>query len=90
MCRAPKLIPVLALIALLAGCNQKEPDVDRERQSRLDAVRRETEALQLAQRERQRREFWQTAAYTAAALAVVLLIVGTAVGSRSHDAGSKT
>lgn len=89
MSNTVRQILALVLIGLLAGCNRSEPEIDRERQARIEAARREAAAVQVAQKEQARREFWQSTAYTAVVIAVVLLVVGTAVGARSRDAGHK-
>lgn len=90
---------VPALAVLLAGCGDDkrqiafERQIQIERQARDEAVRRESDAARLAQREQSKREFWQGAAYTSALLAVVLLLAGTAIGSRAkarcHDESAK-
>ena len=73
-----RLIPVLILAGLLAGCDPK-PNVEQERQARIEALKRE------AEQERARREFWQALTYAAGVLAVILLIVGLSTGSRSRN-----
>lgn len=85
-----KPLPVLlALACLLAGCDKSASEIAYERQARYEAIQREAAARKTAEREQSRREVWQTAAYTAAALAVVLLVVGAATGSRCRDAANK-
>ncbi len=81
-----KPILISILIALLVGCDESEYE-----QSRAEALRREAAALQEAQDERARREFWQGLTCVAGVGAVVLLIVGVAVGSstRRPNAGPK-
>jgi hypothetical protein len=84
------VIPILLLLAVIStGCDESAANIAYERQARQEALQREAAARQIAVREQGKREFWQTAAYTAAALAVLLLIVGAAAGSRCRDAASK-
>jgi len=79
---------MLALIILLPGCGVDrqtafERQIQIERQARSEAVKRETDATK-------QKERWQCAAYTSAVLAVILLVAGTAIGSkvRSHNENS--
>jgi hypothetical protein len=83
-------IPMLLILAVMfSGCDKSASEIAYERQARYEAIQRETAARKTAEREQSRREFWQTAAYTASALAVLLLVVGAAAGSRCKDAASK-
>jgi hypothetical protein len=80
---------ILTLAVILTGCDEKMSEIDIERLAREEALQREAEARQMAQREQAKREFWQGAAYTACATAVLFLVVGAAVGSRGRDAAAK-
>ena len=81
------VLPMITALALLAGCGGSPPAPGPDPSVIMEAQRREADAIQLADRERARREFWQGAAYTAGVAAVILLIAGTAIGSRTrHDA----
>jgi hypothetical protein len=82
-------ILLLTLAGMLAGCDKSASEIAYERQARYEAIQREAAARKTAEREQARREFWQTAAYSSVALAVVLLVVGAAAGSRCKDAASK-
>ncbi len=94
MPRTPSPIPALILSVLLTGCGPGASESSSVRQNLVEAQRREADAIQRseqtaedARQERRRREFWQATAFASALAAVVLLIVGVAVGSRSktHD-----
>jgi hypothetical protein len=85
----PVQILLLILAITLSGCDKSASEIAYERQARYEAIQREASARKTAEREQSRREFWQGAAYTASALAVLLLIVGAAAGSRCRDAASK-
>jgi hypothetical protein len=76
-----KTIFIPALIILLAGCD----DASLEK-ARAEALRREAVALQQAQAERARREFWQGLTFVAGVGAVGLLIAGIAMGSSTRRA----
>ncbi len=80
---------MLALAVLPAGCGDggAAGRIEAERQARAEAQRREEAAVRQARTETERRERWQSAAWAGALLAVVLLVAGTALGSRSRDAG---
>lgn len=62
-----------ALLLLLAGCGPDDR-IEQEREARVEAVRQ-------VHVEQHRREFWQQAAYGGAALAILALIAGVALGS---------
>ncbi len=83
MRRILSLIPVLTLTGLLYGCDRgTQNDQD------IELIRRQVEAV--IQHERQRCEFWQAATYATGVGAVILLVLGVAIGSRSRKyAGSK-
>ena len=83
------ILPLAATLYLLAGCGGSPPAPEPDRSAIIEAQRREADAQQDAKNERARREFWQGAAYTAGLAAIVLLIAGTAIGSRSRDAVTK-
>jgi thiosulfate reductase cytochrome b subunit len=78
--RLPRLILLLVLAAVFAGCGP-DPEIEIQRQARIEAARREAAASKEAQDERHRRETWQQLAYGAVGAAVLLLLAGVLLGS---------
>jgi heme/copper-type cytochrome/quinol oxidase subunit 2 len=82
------------LLCLLAGCDdgsnavraQHAARMRAERDARIQAQRREADAVQAASAQQEKKEFWQLTASGLAVIAVVLLVVGVGVGSvTKHD-----
>ena len=84
------VLPTMVALALLAGCGGSPPTPEPDQSAIIEAQRRQADAQQEARDERARREFWQSAAYAASLAAVILLVAGVGIGSRSrHDAKPK-
>jgi hypothetical protein len=62
-------------------------DAEREKERRLEAESRSQQLEQQLQKQRERTERWQTAAGSLAVGCVVLLSVGTAIGSKVRTDG---
>jgi hypothetical protein len=85
MRRCFRLIPIVALAGTLSGCDPSGRQDDQD----IELIRRQVEAI--IQYERQRCEFWQAATYATSVGAVILLVLGVAIGSRSRKhAGNKS
>jgi hypothetical protein len=86
--RSPwKWLPAALCLCLSAGCTEEsERILQAEREARVQAQRREAAAQQQAAAQQEAKERWQLSATGLATLAVLLLLVGVGVGSRTRHA----
>ena len=84
-----RLVPVLILAGFLAGCGPGGSDVrsdDTQRREMETLQRVRDDAVEQARHERGRCAFWQGTAF--ALMAIVFLVIGVALGSRSKPDGT--
>ena len=92
--RVATLVSTLILGSVLAGCGPSASHLEREQreaaalqQARDEAIRQAEAAVQESREERIRRERWQFATFAASVAAIIMLVIGVALGSGSKPNG---